>query len=397
MLKKPSSEHQEKQKSGKKVLIVDDHADALESLAILLTLRGYAVCSAMDGHAALRLATETRPDVVLLDIGLPGISGYDVATRLRSSPETRNVFLIAVSGYDGDQDKAQATAAGFDAYLVKPLEIEELIQYIAKSGATTSVTESDTANLNVESVQSFVPTTAVAPLPIATAVVPTATRSAQAVLVHELSQPLTALHSYLEGAKRSFCRDTAANQDLERFFDDTRRLTLRLQQTLQVLRDEDLWTAQPSCRINCLLRSVLTLSEARPSADQAVLAVELDQNELHLSQALSSLVFALLVELLGSCRSIAGRIDIYTVTSDSGTVRLHVRVDASGAGITAADVVRSRSAMWMPRYSGELATLQAQIEVRTVGQGIALCTLVLPIDYRPKGTDHGTATHSIHC
>jgi len=111
---------------SKRILVVDDNTDAVESLAFLLELEGHDVRTALDGPAALDLASEFRPQAVLLDIGLPGMDGYEVARRLRERPETREALIIAITGYGQQEDRALTKAAGFDHHLVKPVDPEEL-------------------------------------------------------------------------------------------------------------------------------------------------------------------------------------------------------------------------------------------------------------------------------
>ncbi|MCU0621674.1 MAG: ATP-binding protein [Gemmatimonadales bacterium] len=111
--------------TGLRVLVVDDNVDAADSLATLLGLRGHAVSVAHDGHEALARALADRPDVVLLDIGLPGMNGYEVATVLRQQPGGGPV-LVAVTGYGQGADARRAAEAGFDRHLVKPVDAAEL-------------------------------------------------------------------------------------------------------------------------------------------------------------------------------------------------------------------------------------------------------------------------------
>ncbi|MCL4764493.1 MAG: response regulator, partial [Burkholderiales bacterium] len=96
--------------------------DAAESLRMLLQLSGHVVAVAHTGHAAIDEARRFRPDVVLCDIGLPGMSGYEVARRLRREEGLETVRLIAVTGYGTDEDRDHAAAAGFDRHLRKPVE-----------------------------------------------------------------------------------------------------------------------------------------------------------------------------------------------------------------------------------------------------------------------------------
>jgi PAS domain S-box-containing protein len=121
---------------SRRVLIVDDNSDAAESLALLFDLQGYSVRSTGDGTAAVRLAFEFRPSVIILDIGLPGMDGYEVARRLRAAPETAAALLVAVTGYGREQDRVLAREAGFDHHLVKPVDPEALQLLIAGHAAT---------------------------------------------------------------------------------------------------------------------------------------------------------------------------------------------------------------------------------------------------------------------
>jgi signal transduction histidine kinase/CheY-like chemotaxis protein len=121
--------------SPRRVLIADDNVDAAESLAILLRLSGHSVIVAHDGIAALRLASRERPHVVVLDIGMPGMNGYDVARSLRGEDWGRALRLIAVTGWGQDEDKRRAAAAGFDIHLTKPFEPEHLEALVGASAA----------------------------------------------------------------------------------------------------------------------------------------------------------------------------------------------------------------------------------------------------------------------
>jgi PAS domain S-box-containing protein len=113
------------------VMLVDDNVDAAESLASLLGIYGYKVIVRDDAQGALSAANETMPDVFILDIGLPGIDGYELARRLRAQPEFAKTTLIALTGYGQSSDKNLAMAAGFDHHFVKPADIEKLLQIIA--------------------------------------------------------------------------------------------------------------------------------------------------------------------------------------------------------------------------------------------------------------------------
>lgn len=120
----------------KRVLIVDDNEDAANSLAMILSLDGHEVQSAYSGPQALEQVDSFDPDVVLLDIGLPVMDGYEVARRIRERPNAGAIRLIALTGYSRESDKARAREAGFDDHVVKPVEIARLRSVLAPSGAS---------------------------------------------------------------------------------------------------------------------------------------------------------------------------------------------------------------------------------------------------------------------
>jgi PAS domain S-box-containing protein len=111
------------------ILVVDDNEDARASLCGLLTLLGYRVTSAGDGPSALLTAHELKPRVVLVDIGLPGMDGYELARRLRSAHPT-GLRLVAVTGYGQESDRARSREVGFDAHLVKPIDLDALLPHL---------------------------------------------------------------------------------------------------------------------------------------------------------------------------------------------------------------------------------------------------------------------------
>lgn len=118
----------------RRILVVDDNRDAAMALAQLLEITGHAVREAHDGQSALEAAAAFRPDVVLLDIGLPGLDGFEVAKRMRADPALEDVMLIAVSGYCQEEDRRRSRKAGFDHHLAKPTEHRELLALIADAG-----------------------------------------------------------------------------------------------------------------------------------------------------------------------------------------------------------------------------------------------------------------------
>jgi len=114
-----------------RVLVVDDNRDAADSLAIVLEACGHAVCTAYGGRQALEEVPRFRPDWVLLDIGMPGIDGNEVARRLRATPEGARLKLVAVTGWGQEEDRRLTQAAGFDAHLVKPVEPAALLDLLS--------------------------------------------------------------------------------------------------------------------------------------------------------------------------------------------------------------------------------------------------------------------------
>jgi PAS domain S-box-containing protein len=114
----------------KRILVIDDNKDAAESLAAVLRLLGFEVRTAHDGATGLEAAADFTPEVVLLDLGMPGLSGYDVARRLRGQPQFANVLVIALTGWGADEDRRRTRAAGFDHHLVKPIDPETLIELL---------------------------------------------------------------------------------------------------------------------------------------------------------------------------------------------------------------------------------------------------------------------------
>jgi signal transduction histidine kinase/CheY-like chemotaxis protein len=117
---------------SKRILLADDNKDAAESLAIILRLEGHEVELAHDGVAAWQAFAKSRPDVALLDIGMPRSNGYEVARQIRAAPEGGGVLLVAITGWAQDSDKVQSRDAGFDHHLTKPIEPETLIDLLAR-------------------------------------------------------------------------------------------------------------------------------------------------------------------------------------------------------------------------------------------------------------------------
>jgi CheY-like chemotaxis protein len=119
-----------------RVLVVDDNRDTVESFSLLLTASGHDVRAAYDGPTALEVAFEYRPDVMLLDIGLPGLSGFEVAKRIRMLAILKNVVLVAMTGYGQESDRQASAQAGFDHHVVKPASPGQLEKILALVSAS---------------------------------------------------------------------------------------------------------------------------------------------------------------------------------------------------------------------------------------------------------------------
>ena len=110
----------------RRLLVVDDNRDAAESMSMLLEMWGHEVAFAFDGPSALQTAEQWRPEAVFLDIGLPGMDGYEVAERLRELPQAKDAVLVAITGYGQDDDRMRSRRAGIDHHLVKPVAPDAL-------------------------------------------------------------------------------------------------------------------------------------------------------------------------------------------------------------------------------------------------------------------------------
>ena len=124
--------------ASRRVLIVDDNADSTQSMALIARSWGHEVATARDGTEALALARDFRPDTALVDIGLPGMDGYELAHRLRQDLDGQGLQLVAMTGYGRTEDREAAHAAGFDVHLVKPADLEVLRRVLAHAPASSA-------------------------------------------------------------------------------------------------------------------------------------------------------------------------------------------------------------------------------------------------------------------
>jgi len=115
-----------------RILVIDDNVDAAELLAESLRLLGYETRIAFDGPRGLEVAAHFRPDVALVDLGLPVMDGFEVARALRASPETADIALAAITGYGQETDRQLTREVGFQQHLVKPIELDELAAWLAR-------------------------------------------------------------------------------------------------------------------------------------------------------------------------------------------------------------------------------------------------------------------------
>jgi two-component system, sensor histidine kinase len=111
---------------ARRVLLVEDNDDSRQVMALTLKDAGHEVYEASDGPTGLAVALRERPDVAIIDVGLPGLNGYEVAERIRAAPEAHGMILVALTGYGLPEDRKKATAAGFDRHLVKPIDFDQL-------------------------------------------------------------------------------------------------------------------------------------------------------------------------------------------------------------------------------------------------------------------------------
>jgi signal transduction histidine kinase/ActR/RegA family two-component response regulator len=129
--------------SPRRVLVVDDNADAANTLALLLRLEGHAVRTAADGAAALSAVQAAPPDLILLDLDLPGLSGLEVARRVRGDLGLTDVLMVALTGYGQDEDRRRSQQAGCDAHLVKPVDLDTLHALLARAAPAEPLGEQE--------------------------------------------------------------------------------------------------------------------------------------------------------------------------------------------------------------------------------------------------------------
>jgi CheY-like chemotaxis protein len=123
--------------SGLRILVVDDNRDSADSLGMLLRIKGNDVRTAYDGLEAVEAAAAFLPEMILLDIGLPKLNGYEVARRIRQQPRGREMMIVALTGWGQDDDRRLSLEAGFDFHVVKPVDLAALEILLDKEATTT--------------------------------------------------------------------------------------------------------------------------------------------------------------------------------------------------------------------------------------------------------------------
>jgi CheY-like chemotaxis protein len=115
----------------RRILVVDDNHAAADSLAMFLQMKGHDARAAHDGSTAVAVAEEYQPDVVLMDIGMPEMDGYEATRRLRAEPWGGNLFIVALTGWGTAEDRRRTQKGGFDSHMVKPVRMEALTELLA--------------------------------------------------------------------------------------------------------------------------------------------------------------------------------------------------------------------------------------------------------------------------
>ncbi|RYF37530.1 MAG: response regulator, partial [Comamonadaceae bacterium] len=121
---------QEDLAGGLRVLVIDDNRDSADSATEVLRLLGNEVECAYDGSSGVALARRFRPHMILMDLAMPGMDGYETRRRLAAEGESRETFMVAMTGYGNEEDKRRTRSAGFDAHLTKPVELEALVRLL---------------------------------------------------------------------------------------------------------------------------------------------------------------------------------------------------------------------------------------------------------------------------
>jgi CheY-like chemotaxis protein len=114
----------------RRILVADDNIDAASSLGMLLEMMGHEVCIVHDGVEAVEKATTFRPDIILIDLGMPQLNGYEACARIREQPSNKRTLIVALTGWTQEDKKQRSQRAGFDLHLIKPVELPALEQLL---------------------------------------------------------------------------------------------------------------------------------------------------------------------------------------------------------------------------------------------------------------------------
>ena len=123
-----------KETTGRKILVVDDNKDAADTLAMMLRLKSQEVIVKYDGREAVAAGADFLPEIAILDIGMPGLDGYETCKLIRQQPWGKEMKLIALTGYGQEEDVRKSTEAGFDTHLLKPVDLAQLLQLLQEFG-----------------------------------------------------------------------------------------------------------------------------------------------------------------------------------------------------------------------------------------------------------------------
>jgi CheY-like chemotaxis protein len=115
---------------SRRILVVDDNRDSAASMAAILQILGHDVQTAFDGEEAIAAAEQFKPTVILMDVGLPKLNGYEATRRIREAPWATSATILAVTGWGQEDDRAESRSAGCDGHLVKPVQLEELLPFL---------------------------------------------------------------------------------------------------------------------------------------------------------------------------------------------------------------------------------------------------------------------------
>jgi signal transduction histidine kinase len=380
------------------LLVVDDNRDAADSLAMLLGGEGCAVTVAYDGETALTVALAQRPQLVLLDIGLPGMDGHAVAQAIRQRSELSPIRLVALTGYGQPADRERSQAAGFDAHLVKPVDLETLRRLLSEVRADHPPERHPPARPAQDAPQPPRPAMRAPRGQALSAPPPTRlTRCAGrhtagaliSILPHELSQPLAAIAMYSSATSALIRSGKSAPQELAEVMDRIETQVKRAAEILARLREfvsPD--PAEPTFTDLCqsisdavtLIRPFAANKQVRLFVDLPAEPVSLKASKATIGQVVLNLLFNG-IEAIEQAGSTQRRVRI-SVHPEPTQVRLSVQ--DSGHGISPEDAER-------------IFTAFASDKPHACGLGLAISrSLIEELGGRlwvDSGVSHGATLH----